>query len=94
MHKIGMYFVFQKMHYEHFQEAGVIYSTFNLKYNHKMSSIRRHDHLLYREATLFIQCLLGHGRSSSAQFALLIRVNEQVNDGVATGITDGNIREI
>ena len=24
------------MHYEHFQEAGVIYSTFNLKYNHKI----------------------------------------------------------
>lgn len=40
------------MHYEHFQEAGVICSTFNLKYNHKIIPIRRHYNLLYREATL------------------------------------------
>lgn len=53
------------MHYEHFQEAGVIYSTFNLKYSHKIISIRRHYNLLYREATLFIQCVLvGQGRFS------------------------------
>lgn len=41
------------MHYEHFQEAGVIYSTFNLKYNHKIISIGRHYNLLYRDATLY-----------------------------------------
>ena len=33
------------MHYGHFQEAGVIYSTFNLKYKHKIISIRRHYNL-------------------------------------------------
>lgn len=86
----------QKMHYEHFQEAGVIYSTFNLKYNHKIISIRRHYNLLYIEATLFIQCVLGQGRFSSTQFALYSKgkVTSKMKYDVPTDITGGNIREI
>lgn len=56
------------MHYDHFQEVGVIYSTF--KYNHKIISIRRHYNLLYREATIYTM-LVGQGRFSSTQLALI-----------------------
>lgn len=62
-----MFFVFQKMHYGHFQEAGVIYSTFNLKYKHEIISIRRHYNIK-KKATICTM-LVGQGRFGSTQFA-------------------------
>lgn len=73
MHKVGMYFVFQKMHYEYFQEAGVFYSTFNLKYNHKIISIRRPYKPFVQRSHFIYTMLLEQGRFSSTQFALRIK---------------------
>lgn len=74
MHKVGHVLCFQKMHYEHFQEAGVIYSTFNLpntitNYIHQeaLQPFVQRSHFIYT-------MLLEQGRFSSTQFALIIRV--------------------
>lgn len=56
-----MYFCFPKDALWTFSGSWCDLFNFNLKYNHKIISIRRHYNLLYREATIYTM-LLGQGR--------------------------------